>query len=168
MNVDQILQQQVRILHAVEGLEKVAHGPRPRRVDGLAEQRWTFTRDMFLHCSRMESGVYAPMSEDIRPEAVLRARAASATMARFMTLFRGHVEQWSGLPGEHQWDIYCAALIKLVRAIRALIDCEARTIVPLMPVQPSGRAVPKARDRYAAEAWKIRERIYGADQRPIE
>lgn len=168
MDVEQILTQHVRILKDVEALEEIAAAPRPERVDGLAHRRWAFTRDMLLHCSRMESGVLTPLSVDARPAAVERARSASMATAAFVEMFHAHVGRWQGFPSADRWEEYRSAMGRVTSALRDLIDCEATAIVPLLPVQPSGTPPPVSKDRYASDAWEVRGRIFGQDQKPLE
>ena len=168
LDVGQILAQHVRILSDVEALEEVASAPRPRHVEDLANRRWAFTRDLLLHCSRMESQILSPMSVDARPNAAQRAKAASVATADFVALFRAHAERWQGFTPPEQWIDYRAATQRLSAAMRALIEREAGEIVPLLPVQPSGAPAPVSKDRYASDSWHIRGLIFGDDQRAYE
>ena len=168
MDVGQILAQHVRILSDVEALEEIAAAPRPQNVEALANRRWAFTRDLLLHCSRMESQILSPMSVDVRPIAVERAKAASIATADFVALFRAHADRWQGFTPPEQWSDYRAATHRLSAAMRALIECEAGEIVPLLPVQSSGTPAPVSKDRYARDSWHIRGLIFGDDQRAYE
>lgn len=168
MDVGQILAQHVRILKDAEALEEIAAAPRPKNVEALANRRWAFTRDLLLHCSRMESLVLSPLSVDVRPAAVACAKASSTATAEFVALFRAHAERWQGFTPPEQWRDYRAATDRLATAMRLLIEREASEIVPLLPVQPSGTPPPVSKDRYVSDAWAIRGLIFGDDQRPHE
>jgi hypothetical protein len=165
LDVDQILAQHVRILKDVEAFEIATQAPRPEQFEVLAHRRWAFASDLLLHCSWMESSVLAPLRVDARPEAARRARAASAATAEFIKLFHHHVEHWRDSPPGERWDEYRQAAAALVRAIRELMDREAREIVPLLPVQPSGTP-PVARDHYASDAWELRGTFFADERRP--
>lgn len=168
MDVGQILAQHVRILTDAEALEQIAAAPRPQNVEALANRRWAFTRDLLLHCSRMESQILSPMAADARPFAAERAKSASVATADFVALFRAHAERWQGFTPPEQWSDYRAATHRLSAAMRALIEREAGEIVPLLPVHPSGTRAPVSKDRYASDSWHIRGLIFGDDQRAYE
>ena len=168
MDVAQILAEHVRILQAAEALEDIAAAQRPMNVEALANRRWTFTRDLLLHCSRMESTVLLPLSVDRRPTAAARAKDTSAATAEFVKLFQAHAERWQGFTPPEQWQAYRAATDRLAAGMRLLIEREASEIVPLLPVQPSGTPPPVSKDRYVSDAWAIRGLIFGDDQRPHE
>lgn len=168
MDVGQILAQHVRILKDVEALQEIAVAPRPLNIEALANRRWSFTRDVLLHCSRMESTVLAPLATDLRPVAVARAKIASAAIADFVAFFRKHAERWQGFPPVEHWEDYRIAAGTLASRIRALIEHEASEIVPLLPVQPSGTPPPRAKDHYVSEAWDLRRMIFADDQTPHE
>jgi len=165
--IDPILARHGRILSVIDRLEAMVAGPRPAQVDELAELRWSFTREVLLHCSEM-SELFVALMADRRADAVTRARLADARTRQFVVAFHEHVGHWYGLPPTDRWVEYRASIETLAAMLRRLVDGEAGDIVPVLPLQPGGAAVPASSQRYAEEAWDVRQMIFDANQRPFE
>lgn len=167
MSIDQLFVRHSRILRNLETFEALADGARPDHVDGLADTRWAFTRDLLIHFAGMESKVYGPMMRDRRPEVQQIAASASAATSALVRDFCEHVARWHGFPGPDQWENYRRAIRQLTQRIRIRIDAEAIDILPWLPPQPEGSGPANGAESYAAEAWKIREVIYSLNRKPI-
>lgn len=166
MSVDRLLAQHCRILANVDAVERFAAGPPPPPSVSMADKRWAFTRDLLLHFARMESTVYGPMMGDRRAHAREAAALASLETARLMAEYREHVARWQGPHPADQWESYRRALARLMLRIRARIEAEAVEIVPLLPVQPSGKRDGPTRESYAAQAWEIRSLLFDGAKLP--
>jgi hypothetical protein len=167
MKVAQLLGEHRRILVVVGGLEALVAGPRPDRVDRLSTKRWAFTRDLLLHFSHVETWVHAPLLADRRDGV---ARAAALSREQTVTLvrdFEHHAARWHGFPAPAQWGEYALVIDHLMGRIRARLAWQERSLYPLLPAEPGDRGAAIAPVNYAAEAWKIRELIYGKDGLPI-
>ncbi|WP_404339047.1 hypothetical protein AB2M62_07620 [Sphingomonas sp. MMS12-HWE2-04] len=167
MPFDQLFIRHGRILRNLETFEMLVAGAHPAQVDGLADHRWAFTRDLLIHFAEMELNVFGPMMRDSRIEAQQQAAAASAATSALVRDFREHVARWHGFPKADQWDTYRRAILQLTQRIRARIDAEAVDILPLLPAQPEGGGPRNTGESYAAEAWKIRGVIYSMHHKPI-
>ena len=165
MPVDRVLRQHGHILANADALEALVSGPRPASVEGLGFRRWLFTRDLLMHFARMEGQVYGPLMDELGGEVAHVASQASAETAALVADFREHVTRWHGFPSEAQWDIYARSTHWLTARIRERIESEATTILPLLsrlPVDEQGACPGKPDHRYVADAWEIRELIFGA------
>jgi len=166
MAIDPILARHERILAAVEQIEALI-AARPVKIDTLAERRWAFTHEMLLHCARM-SDLFAELMSDSRAEAAAAAALANERTKAFVTYFHEHVARWYGFPSAEHWTEYRDAVARLAERIRELVECEAREILPLLPVRPSGAAAPNLKQNYVEDALRVRRRIFDPNRRPLE
>lgn len=164
MPVDRVLRQHGHILANADALEALVSGPRPTSVEGLGFRRWLFTRDLLMHFARMEGQVYGPLMDEVGGEVAHMASHASAETAALVADFREHVTRWHGFPSEAQWDMYARSTHWLTARIRERLESEATDILPLLsrlPVDDQGACPGKPDHRYVADAWEIRELIFG-------
>lgn len=166
MAIDPILARHERILAAVEHIEALV-AARPAKIDALAERRWAFTHEMLLHCARM-SDLLAELMTDNRAEAMARAELANERTKAFVAYFHEHVARWYGFPAAEHWIEYRGAVERLAERIRELLECEAREIVPLLPVRPSGATAPNMHQDYVEDAVRVRRKIFDPNRRPLE
>ncbi|MBN8813176.1 MULTISPECIES: hemerythrin domain-containing protein [Sphingomonas] len=168
MPVDRVLRQHGHILANADALEALVSGPRPASIEGLGFRRWLFTRDLLMHFARMEGQVYGPLMDEVGGEVAHMASHASAETAALVADFREHVTRWHGFPSEAQWGIYARSTRWLTARIRERLESEATDILPLLsrlPVDDQGACPGKPDHRYVADAWEIRELIFGAKPR---
>lgn len=171
MPVERMLKQHGHILANADALETLVSGPWPARIDGLGFRRWMFTRDLMLHFAKMEGQVYGPLMDDVGGDAASIASRASAETAAVVADFREHITRWHGLPSEAQWETYSRAIRWLLSRIRERLEGEAVEIVPLLsrlPVNDDGACPGKPDHRYVADAWEIRELIFGVSGVVVE
>ncbi|MCW3837928.1 hemerythrin domain-containing protein [Sphingomonas canadensis] len=154
--------ERARVITALDEVERLVSGAYPGSMDEIAPHRWALARDLLLHFAHVEALVLQPMMADRRADVAARAARSSADLRGVYDQYRRHFDRWQGLPAESQWDEYRAAVSLLVRRIRVRLLAEESDLFPLLPVQPgTDRITPLVEPvNYAAEAWKVRSRIY--------
>jgi len=88
-----------RIMAAIEADPLMISGSRPESFDAMAGARWTFARDLLLHCARDDAQVLRPMTTDQRPGVVAEAARSSADLELPVAALKAHVQRWAELAG---------------------------------------------------------------------
>lgn len=159
-----LLAEHRRLIEVAATIESFVAGPHPDTIARLAELRWAFVRALLMHFAHVETAVHRTLTFDRRPGVPVRAVRSSADLRSVYETFLRHTERWGGLPPAADWPDYRVAIDLLMRRIRVRLVVQESDLYSLLPCQPGARCLATIEDPidYAAEAWKIRSRIFAA------
>lgn len=158
-----------RLSEAADALDRVVADDNAIGAVLLSRTRWSFTREMMLHFAKLQRHALDPLLRDRRPEAAALAARSWDDLISITQQFERHTARWQGrVPAEH-WLEYRKAIGLLTRRIRVRLAAQQHELYPLLPARPGGVPAPTVHPRhdFAADAWRIRQRIYNEQGEPI-
>lgn len=161
MSIDRLLADHVRIIEQIAMLHRLVEAGPLVEANAVSPIRWALARDLMLHFARIEAELYVPLLSDSRPIAVARASQAIEAIAKLNREYILHIQRWAGDAPVRDWAGYVRAMRSITAHMRTQIDDEARDLMSLLPLQPTEPSRLQPRSNHAADAWKIREMLFG-------